>query len=220
MKTINDRLSNIANITPCCILAAVPIGDLYKREQSFFNSFLPYARTAITLLHHIETRKEWKWYAMDKGGEHSEADDHVRKLCDRIKKEIIHSGYKTEIIKYPGESGLQFRYVAQASNLGTIGINAFLFNPAWGPWVHLRVIATAAKLEIHPSILGNQVCNGCMLCVKECPAGAISKEAFSGVKCRSYRKIQGEYIPYGKQRELRYCERCILICPQGEKPRE
>jgi epoxyqueuosine reductase len=219
MKAIEDRLSIIADNNPCCILAAVPIGDLLKHEQSFFGSFMPFARTAITLLHHIKTRKEWKWYATDKGGEHSEADDHARELCEGIKTEIIHSGYKTEIIKYPGESGLQFRYVAQASGLGTIGINAFLFNPAWGPWVHLRVIATAAELEIHPRILGNQLCNGCMLCVKECPAGAISEETFSGEKCRSYREKQGEYIPYGKEGELRYCERCIWICPQGEKPR-
>lgn len=59
-------------------------------------------------------------------------------------------------MKYPGESGLQFRFVAEAAGLGRVGTNAFLFHPAWGPWVHLRVMATTAELEVRPKLSGEQ----------------------------------------------------------------
>ena len=217
---MNDILVRLLDAWPCCTLATVRIPDLPEREQSFFADFMPAARTAITLGHHITTEEEWAWYATGPGGEHCTADDHARGLCEVIKAELKQSGHETEIVSYPDTSGLQFRYVAQAAGLGAIGMNAFLFHPMWGPWIHLRVVATTAKLHLHPRMSGDQFCNQCTLCVAECPAGAISDGAFSGLQCRSYRKARGEYDPYGPKGELRYCKRCAWVCPQGQRPQE
>jgi len=220
MRNTTDNLVHLIDAWPCCILATVRILDLPEKERSFFADFMPSARTAIILGHHITTEGEWTWYAGGAGREHCAADDHARELCEIIKAELVQSGHETEIVNYPGTSGLKFRFVTEAAGLGAIGLNAFLFHPAWGPWIHLRVVATTAILDIHPTISGDQLCNRCMLCIAECPADAISDGAFEGLKCLSYRKSQGEYDPYGPNGEFRYCMRCAWICPQGQRPQE
>ncbi|MBN1303343.1 MAG: hypothetical protein JXA13_02835 [Anaerolineales bacterium] len=213
-KNIEQIITNIS----CCHLAAVPISELPARERSFFTTHIPEARTAITLAHHISRKDEWEWYAKEMGSEYCQADDHSKEVCKKIKLELTRSGYHTEIVKYPEECGLQFRFVAQAAGLGFIGTNACLFHPQWGPWVHLRVLATDAEFTIRPAIKGNQFCEKCGQCILECPAEAISEEEFSGKKCRFYRESHGEYIPFGDKREYRYCLRCLLICPMGQIP--
>ncbi|MDY6842757.1 MAG: 4Fe-4S binding protein [Thermodesulfobacteriota bacterium] len=187
--------------------------------MKFFNNLMPDAVTAIVLLHHVTTEEEWTWYATTDGGEHCAADDHARELCVLIKEELTRHGYDAKLVSYPHKSGLQFRFVAQAAGLGMIGTNAFLFHPEWGPWVHLRVMGTTAELDLCiDNVSGGQVCDGCGLCISECPAQAISENTFEGLKCRSYRKARGEYDPHGPDGLLPYCKRCILVCPKGPQP--
>ena len=118
---------------------------------------------------------------------------------------------------YPGESGVQFRSVAQSAGAGRIGINVFLLHPFWGPWIHLSVLATDAPSRNRP-VCHAPVCNSCGACITECPAGAIRQDSFDGLLCRRYRKEKGEYLPVGRERELRYCTICADICPIGRKP--
>ena len=220
MNVVNDRLIHLLDSWPCCNVGTVQILDLPKRERDFFNVFMPAARTAIALGHHVTTEEEWTWYATDTGGEYCTADNHTIAVCETIKAVLKETGHQARIVSYPGESGLQFRYVAQAAGLGRIGTNAFLFHPEWGPWIHLRVLATTAQVDFRSRPSGDELCNQCGLCVAECPAGAILDAEFIGLQCRSYRQAKGEYEPYGLERELRYCKQCIWVCPQGEHPAE
>jgi epoxyqueuosine reductase QueG len=220
MRDSTNHLVRLLPARPCCTQATMSISELPERERFFFAHFMPEARTAIVLGHHITTEEEWTWFATGTGGEHCAADDHAREFCEIIVAELAQSGYDTKIVNFPGTSGLQFRYVAEAAGLGAIGLNTFLFHPVWGPWIHLHVVATTAKLDFHPAIPGDQLCNQCKLCVTECPAGAISDGAFSGLKCRTYRKSRGEYEPYGPNRELRYCIQCARVCLLGQRPLE
>ncbi|MGD9162223.1 MAG: hypothetical protein PVG39_27685 [Desulfobacteraceae bacterium] len=135
-----------------------------------------------------------------------------------IKNLLEKEGNGAELVKYPGISGLQFRFVAEAAGLGSIGNNAFLFHPLWGPWIHLRVMGTTAEIDLNPEQSGDQVCDECGLCISECPAQAISEGSFNGLQCRSYRKARGEYNPRYPDGLLPYCKRCILICPKGDLP--
>ncbi len=180
---------------PCCSLFSVRIDDLPERERSYFSTFMPQATTAIVLGHHIITEEEWTWYATGDGGEHCAADDHCSEICNAIRAELTRQGHEAGVVDYPRESGLQFRFVAQAAGLGEIGTNAFLFHPDWGPWIHLRVMATTAPLALSARVAGEQLCDRCGLCVSECPAGAIFDENFEGLQCRSFRKAIGEYEP-------------------------
>ena len=218
MMNCEDTILRVIDDRPCCTLATVRIGELPERERRFFVGFMPQALTAIVLLHHVLTEEEWTWYANGNGGERCDADDHARNLCEMIRSELIRVGDDAELVKYPGKSGLQFRFMAQAAGLGTIETNAFLFHPTWGPWVHLRVLATTAELGVRPQLSGDQLCDGCDLCISECPAEAISEESFAGLQCPSYREARGEYEPYGANRLLPYCKPCVWIRPKGQQP--
>ena len=179
---------------------------------------MPEAVTAIALGHHVTTDEEWFWFATTDDGQRCDADDHTRAVCEAIKAELEKLGHKSKLVDYPGESGLQFRYVAQAAGLGKIGTNAFLLHPAWGPWIHLRVLMTTAVLDVHPALKGGNLCDQCGVCVSECPAGALLEEDFDGHRCRSYRGKLGEYVPRGPDRRYDYCEICARVCPLGEEP--
>ncbi len=205
-------------LLPCCNLATVPVRALAERERQFFASFMPEAVTAIVMAHHVVTEEEWTWYSAVGSEERCNADDHLRTVCEAIRNQLAQEGHHTNLVKYPAQSGLQFRFVAQAAGLGRIGTNAFLFHPAWGPWVHLRVMGTTADLDLRPELSGDQFCDACGLCISECPAEAISQDTFEGLRCRSFRKDRGEYEPQGPRGLLPYCLRCVWVCPKGEQP--
>ena len=218
MKDMNEKIQDIINSRNCCTGASVKVNDLGNREKLFFKKFMPKSVTAIALLHHITTEYEWTWYATADGGERCDADDHLKDLAHEIKDQIGKERHDAALVKYPGISGLQFRFIAEAAGLGSIGNNAFLFHPVWGPWVHLRVMGTSSEVDLNPKLSGDQVCDECGLCISECPAQAISEGSFHGLQCRSYRKARGEYNPRYPDGLLPYCKRCILICPKGDLP--
>ena len=204
---------------PCCAFWTVPVARLAERERSFFQAFMPSARTAIVLGHHITTKKEWTWRITPEGAESCAADEHLRDVGRQCQQALAAKGFLAELAPYPGQSGLQFRYVAQAAGAGELGANAVLLHPRWGPWVHLRVMATQAPTQRHP-VAQTGICDGCGACIAACPADAIQEGSFDGLQCRGYRKARGEYTPYGPRRELRYCEICAEVCPVGPRPEE
>jgi len=219
MPHCEDIVQPIVDPLPCCDVWTVSIDALDDREAAFFQGFMPSARTAIVLGHHVVTEEEWQWYATEDGSERCAADDHTKAVCKDLERALKAHGFPVEIVPYPGESGLQFRFVAQAAGAGEIGTNAFLLHPAWGPWIHLRVLATEGPTRSRRGRKSVQVCDVCGACISACPAGAIQEDAFDGLLCRRYRAAQGEYIPVGPQRELRWCTVCADICPLGQRPR-
>lgn len=204
---------------PCCCLVSVAVSDLGPRERTFFSALMPEAETALALGHHVTTMAEWVWHATADGGQRCEADEHARLVCLEIKSELEDNGFPSEVVPYPGESGLQFRFIARSAGLGAVGKNAFLLHPAWGPWTHLRILATTAKVSLPRTRESDPVCGDCDRCVRACPAGAIREGFFEGLICRSYRKAKGEYEPVGSERILKYCKTCAVVCPVGEKPK-
>lgn len=213
-----DIVKAITKPLACCEVWTVSVKDLDRREAEFFRGFMPMALTAIVLGHHVVMAEEWQWYAGEDGGEHCAADDHAKGVCEGIREALKAHGFATEVVPYPRESGLQFRFVAQAAGAGAIGTNAFLLHPEWGPWIHLRVLATTAPAATRKIGTCAQVCNACGACVSACPAGAIQETRFDGLLCRSHRRVKGEYIPVGPKRELRWCAICAQCCPIGDKP--
>lgn len=206
---------------PCCHFGAVSIQSLAERERQFFASFMPQAATAIVVCHHVVTTEEWTWYQPTDGPERCDADDHVFEVCVDLRERLNGYGFQSGIVGYPGESGLQFRFVAQAAGLGRIGRSAFLLHPVWGPWVHLRVLGTTAPLEkgAFPEFDGVGVCCECNRCVDACPAGVITGDGFEGLQCRAYRKERGEYVPVGEEQVYHWYMVCAQVCPIGDQPK-
>ena len=70
-----DIVKAVAKPLTCCEVWTVPIKDLDRREAEFIHGFMPIARTAIVLGHHVVTEEEWQWYAVEIGGERCAADE-------------------------------------------------------------------------------------------------------------------------------------------------
>ena len=204
---------------PCCHLAALAVHDLPEREEKFFRDFMPEAVSAVVVYHHIVDIKTWTWYQTLDGSERCDANDHASEVCGQIKDQLHTQGLQCKVVPYPDISGLQFRYVAQATGLGQIGNSAFLLHPEWGPWVHLRVLATTAPTEKISSSTkdSKNTCTNCNKCIENCPAGAFA-DGFDGLVCRKFRRQRGEHIPVGTERIYQWCLTCALVCPIGEKP--
>lgn len=216
---LQNILDQAMLVWPCCQLGAVSIQNLAERERRFFATFMPEATAAVVVCHHIATVEEYTWYQPAEGSERCDADDHSLEVCIDLQDRLDGYGFQSRIVDYPGESGLQFRFVAQAAGLGRIGRNAFLLHPVWGPWVHLRVLGTTAPLEGCASSGLAEVCCECNRCVDACPAGAITEDDFEGLQCRAYRQAKGEYTPVGEAQVYHWCKTCAQVCPIGDQPK-
>lgn len=106
---------------------------------------------------------------------------------------------------------------ARKSGLGTIGKNSLFLHKKYGARVRLGTILTDCPVERDCEIPEN-ICDGCNLCVKACPSGAISgKEWHEGVKredifspavCSDYMKKKFHHIGRGV-----VCGICMKVCP-------
>ncbi len=70
---------------------------------------------------------------------------------------------------------IHLRIAGYLCGLGEIGYSYMFLTPEFGPRNRLGVIMTDVELEPDPIYDGPQLCNQCMACANECPAGAISK---------------------------------------------
>jgi ferredoxin len=68
-----------------------------------------------------------------------------------------------------------FRIGAVLCGLGEIGLSRLLLTPRFGPSQRVYFIVTDAPLEADP-IFAKKLCDGCLECVRHCPAQALSKK--------------------------------------------
>ncbi len=76
---------------------------------------------------------------------------------------------------------LHFRIAAVICGMGQIGYSKLFLSPEFGPRQRLAFVITDAPLEPDP-IFEGEICDRCMMCVKECPAGAIDPKKTVKVK--------------------------------------
>ena len=96
---------------------------------------------------------------------------------------------------------IHFRIAAFICGMGEIGYSKLFLTPEFGPRQRFAFILTDAPLEPDPIYEGPPICDRCMLCVKECPAGAISRNETVRVK------IAGRTLEWGKLDVLK-CTAC------------
>jgi ferredoxin len=97
-----------------------------------------------------------------------------------------------------------FRIAAVAAGLGEIGYSKLFLSPQFGPRQRLAMLLTDAPLEPDP-IFEGQICDRCLLCVKDCSGQAISATEKLEVS------VAGRTFEFGKLDEWR----CALAYTGG-----
>lgn len=111
------------------------------------------------------------------------------------------------------------KQAAIAAGLGSIGRNALFMSEKYGPKVRLGTVLTDMDLSLgYKKPLEKNLCSDCMLCVKACPAMALSGEAFDlenpdkkivdAASCSQYMKEKFQLIGRGS-----VCGICMRKCP-------
>ena len=111
--------------------------------------------------------------------------------------------------------------IARKSGLGVIGNSCLFLHKDFGARVRLGTIFTDCNFE-SPKELAQDVCNGCNICKKVCPSGAISgkswhegltrEEFFNADKCSNHMKQAYKKIGRGA-----VCGLCISHCPASKR---
>ena len=100
---------------------------------------------------------------------------------------------------------ISFRQLAVLAGLGTIGKNACLLHPVYGPNVAIGVVLTDSLIP-YDTPLDKEICLHCDICVKECQTKAIKNDFFDRYTCKNRRKILGKGCGTP----------CIRCCPVGD----
>ncbi|MCZ7392814.1 MAG: 4Fe-4S binding protein [Candidatus Methanoperedens sp.] len=105
------------------------------------------------------------------------------------------------------------KHAAYLAGLGSFGQNNVLLTPEYGPRVRFTSIFTTAKIKPDP-IKTKDLCTRCLLCVKNCPVGAIPKKG-------NFPPPVDKKLCAIRSMELRNeyrspCGICIKVCPVGK----
>jgi epoxyqueuosine reductase QueG len=206
-------------IPECCRIGFASVDQYDNDEKAKIETFLPDVKTVIVVAHHIRHSLEWIWFSFlaDGSDETCPADLHTKLTMEKICNKLDRKGYEGLILPYPGQCGVMFKTLAVKTGLGQLGDNYLFMSHDWGPWIHLRVALTNARIDFN-RIESHESCNHCGSCVDACLSGAIMKNDFDGLKCRdNMRAIRNSL---GNLPNIYECEVCLRACPVGEKPKE
>lgn len=91
---------------------------------------------------------------------------------------------------------LPMKLLAFAAGLGNIGHSGMFLTPEFGPRQKFSCVITDAPLEPDP-LCQEEICDRCMKCVKECPAGAISEKEKVSVRIAG-RRVEWARVDFRK----------------------
>lgn len=147
---------------------------------------------------------------------HDVVKEKLEKIATFIKEKKENFDYKSFVDTGP----LVDRHVAYHAGLGWYGYNSILMNDEYGSWFFIGYMLN--NLEIPPDKpLSNRRCQGCNLCIKHCPKGAIEAPyELNAKKCLSNILQQKEDIKESDRKSLGKslygCDICQQVCPHNK----
>ncbi len=93
------------------------------------------------------------------------------------------------------------RIAAYLAGLGEFGWSKVFLHPKYGPRMRYGILMTEAELEPDPIYEGPELCNRCMACAKDCPAGAISSDPEKKITV----ELAGHAVEWGEFDAVRCC---------------
>lgn len=105
------------------------------------------------------------------------------------------------------------KHAAYLAGLGSFGHNNVLLTPEYGPRVRFTSIFTTAEIK-GDRIKTNDLCKHCLLCVNNCPVGAIPKTGdFPPAVDKKLCAIRSAEL---RDEYKSPCGICIKVCPVGK----
>ena len=143
---------------------------------------------------------------------------HAKDKEDALIEFIREQGFAAELVGelgYPLHGKPNLKHLAVAAGLGKQGKNTLVIHPRFGPWLRFMVIKTDASLATTgPGIYSkeeNPYCGNCQECVQACPVGILLPYRLVDTdSCLA--AISGE-----RSGELAICDKCVVVCPIGER---
>lgn len=153
--------------------------------------------------------------------------DDLANLCaDYIKERGYHAyPQTTKSIKQYGEyrTIMPHKTVAVKAGLGWIGKSALFITEPYGSALRLTSVLTNAPLITNEVNLQSK-CKNCKVCVKACPANAISGRSFREdldrdefYNAKACYKAAREISAKSLNKEITLCGKCIEVCPYTKR---
>lgn len=130
----------------------------------------------------------------------------------------------SEFVPFCDASPVPEVLTAEIAGLGVVGRNGLLITEKYGSYVFIGEIVTDLTVETLPA--KRERCLSCGLCVKKCPAGAISERGVDKERCVSHiTQKKGELSPeeqamLKKSGTIWGCDLCQSICPMNSGAKE
>lgn len=124
-----------------------------------------------------------------------------------------------EFEAFCGNSPISEVYAAQKAGLGSKGRNGLLLTEHYGSWVFIGEIITT--MSIPAASVELTLCNNCDLCIRACPAGALTQNGFEPEKCLSAISQQKKPLTAEQENLIRStgcawgCDICQKACPKN-----
>jgi epoxyqueuosine reductase len=143
---------------------------------------------------------------------------HAKPKLDALLEFIRKQGFTAQLVGKLGYSPSgrpNLKHLAVAAGLGRQGKNTLVINPRFGPWLRFMAIRTNAPLAITGSGVyakeENPDCKACQRCTEACPVGILQPYRLVDTD-RCLAAISGD-----RRRELAICDKCVVVCPVGER---
>ena len=105
--------------------------------------------------------------------------------------------FPMDMSSFPGRSWIvSHKRVAQAAQLGAMGLHRNLIHPRFGSFVLLGTVLTSAEVPQTPAPLAYNPCIDCQLCAVACPVGGIEPDGgfrFSACYDHNYREFMSGF---------------------------
>ncbi len=147
-------------------------------------------------------------------------NDFMKYRLDRASERLKEFYPSEEFVAFCGNSPFPEVSLAQRAGLGSKGRNGLLLTEKYGSWVFIGEIATTAYIE--PSDNTLNLCDGCDLCIRNCPTGALFHGGFDPDLCLS--AITQKKKPLTAEQEnliksvgcVWGCDICQKSCPKNK----
>lgn len=139
-------------------------------------------------------------------------DSILESRAHRIKDFLSKKGYKSKIIPY--SPGIFLKDAAALAGLGPIGKNNLFISEKFGSQVRLRAIVTETPLMTGSIIEVSNYCKECNICIRNCPAKALTSDGYNKQACMSYNLSNLRKL--SKYTSI-WCNICIETCPHCKK---